>query len=159
MTPDELAKTGTEHAHQRALFAWARMAEDFGFAAAWDAGCYSDKLRAEQFKQTTVADTSAKLLRMLFAIPNGGERNKIVAAKLKAEGVKPGVPDLCLPVACGQFHGLFVELKKPGGTASVSQRDWARDLVAQHYYVALCYGWREAALLLNQYIKLGGHYG
>lgn len=32
-------------------------------------------------------------LRWLFAVPNGGHRNKVAASKLKAEGVKPGVPD------------------------------------------------------------------
>ena len=31
---------------------------------------------------------------LIFAIPNGGQRHKAVAAKLKAEGVKSGVPDL-----------------------------------------------------------------
>ncbi len=37
-------------------------------------------------------------LALLYAIPNGGDRHKAVAAKLSAEGVKSGVPDLCLPV-------------------------------------------------------------
>ena len=36
-------------------------------------------------------------LRLLYAIPNGGHRHKAMSAELKAEGVKPGVPNLCLP--------------------------------------------------------------
>ena len=48
-------------------------------------------------------------LKMLYAIPNGGARNAITGALLKAEGVKPGVPDLCLPVARGKYHGLYIE--------------------------------------------------
>src|SRR5690348_18167176 len=46
-------------------------------------------------------------LRLLYAVPNGGDRNKIVAAKMKREGVKPGVPDYCLPGARSGFHGLY----------------------------------------------------
>ena len=39
--------------------------------------------------------------RVSFAIPNGGHRHKAVAGKLKAEGVKAGVPDIFIayPIA------------------------------------------------------------
>lgn len=51
----------------------------------------------------------------LFAIPNGGARNPVVGAKLKAEGVRRGIPDLCLAVPAipgGDCHyALFMELK------------------------------------------------
>ena len=46
-----------------------------------------------------------------FAVPNGGQRNKIVAAKLKAEGVKSGVPDICIVAGGGMAY--FLEVKKP----------------------------------------------
>jgi hypothetical protein len=49
-----------------------------------------------------------------FAIPNGGKRNVITATKLKAEGVKAGVPDLCI-VHDGQ--AFFLEVKRPASTA------------------------------------------
>jgi len=48
---------------------------------------------------------------IIFAIPNGGQRNTIVAAKMKAEGVTAGVPDLFVPHAVEPYHGLFIELK------------------------------------------------
>ena len=35
-------------------------------------------------------------LQFLYHIPNGGFRNPAEAASLKKQGVKPGVPDLCL---------------------------------------------------------------
>ena len=48
-----------------------------------------------------------------FAIPNGGKRNVITAKKLKAEGVKPGVPDLCI-IKDGM--AFFLEIKRPKST-------------------------------------------
>jgi len=47
---------------------------------------------------------------MYFAIPNGGKRNLIVAKKLKAEGVKAGVPDICI-IHDGMTY--FLEVKRP----------------------------------------------
>lgn len=44
-----------------------------------------------------------------FAVPNGGHRNKLTAAKLKAEGVKPGVADIII-LWRGRF--IAIELKK-----------------------------------------------
>ena len=44
-------------------------------------------------------------LGLLYHIPNGGKRDKLEAARLKLEGVKAGVPDLCLPVARGGAQG------------------------------------------------------
>lgn len=56
----------------------------------------------------------------IFAIPNGGQRNVVVAAKMKAEGVSRGVPDLYVPA-----WGLWIEMKRTKGWAlSPEQRDW-----------------------------------
>ena len=51
-------------------------------------------------------------LNCMFAIPNGGLRNPVVARKLKAEGVKSGVSDIFLSVARGGYHGLYIEMKR-----------------------------------------------
>lgn len=56
----------------------------------------------------------------IFAIPNGGHRNLKVAAKLKAEGVAAGAPDLYVP----EWH-LWIEMKRrSGGRVSPAQSDW-----------------------------------
>ena len=75
ITPEGLAAAGTEHAHQKAIFCWA----------------------ANNFNKWPE-------LQLMFAIPNGGTRGDdkksrtIRGGKLKAEGVKAGVPDIFLPV-------------------------------------------------------------
>lgn len=93
-------------------------------------------------------------LGMLFAIPNGGLRNKVVAAKLKAEGVKPGVPDLFLSVARKSFHGLYIEMKAKTGKVSDNQKKWIARLSHQKYAVQVCYGFEEAVNTIVWYLGL-----
>ena len=93
-------------------------------------------------------------LRLLFAVPNGGTRDRIEAKHLKAQGVKPGVPDMCLPVARGGWHGLFIELKRQkGGRVSDAQRRWIADLERQGYRAEVACGWREAATIIQEYLE------
>lgn len=92
-------------------------------------------------------------LRLLYHCPNGSLRDKVVALKLKRQGVKKGVPDLFLPVARGGFHGLFIELKrKKGGTVSPEQKQWLADLEAEHYRAVVCHGGEEACEVLYKYL-------
>jgi hypothetical protein len=54
----------------------------------------------------------------LFAVPNGGRRDKRTAAKLKAEGVVAGVSDLILLLPNKSYGALLIELKTPKGRQS-----------------------------------------
>ena len=95
-------------------------------------------------------------LALLFHIPNGGKRSRAVAGKMKAEGVKRGVLDYCLPVPVDPFHGFFLELKAPGRTyPSTDQRDFMRDLSAQGYAVGWVRGWEAARSALIRYLRGG----
>lgn len=69
----------------------------------------------------------------IFAIPNGGARDKATAGKLKAEGVRAGIPDLFCAVPSGQFAGLFIELKVTGGRVRQSQQEWIQRLRRRGY--------------------------
>ncbi len=92
-------------------------------------------------------------LALLFAIPNGGHRDIRVAAKLKAEGVQAGVPDLCLPVARGGFHGLWIELKAGKNTARPAQLAWIDRLRAQGYVATVERGWERARQTIEDYLE------
>jgi len=90
----------------------------------------------------------------MFHIPNGGSRHKVEARKLKEQGVKAGVPDVCLPVARGGYHGLYVELKRiKGGKVSSDQQDWIKALAAEGYMAVVCRGWNEAAEAILKYLR------
>lgn len=74
---------------------------------------------------------------------------------MKAAGVKPGVPDMFLPVAREGCHGLYIELKRrDGGRVSTEQTAWMEALARQGYKTALCHGWDAAREEIQRY--LGG---
>jgi hypothetical protein len=95
-------------------------------------------------------------LSLLYHVPNGGSRHKAEAWALRRGGVQAGVPDLCLPVARGRFHGLYIELKRTeGGRVSDAQSEWIDSLRAQGYLVKVCKGWRAAADVIIHYLDSG----
>lgn len=93
-------------------------------------------------------------LALLYAVPNGGARSRKTAVDLKAEGVKPGVPDYCLPVARGGFHGLYLELKTAKGAVRPAQRAWLAALTEQGYMAVVCRQWEQAWATLRDYLAL-----
>ena len=93
-------------------------------------------------------------LSRLHAIPNGGKRNIVVAKKLKAEGVKAGVSDLCMTVPRGEYHGLYIEMKAIGGRLSDAQSEWINRSKENDYAAFVCYGAKEAIEILEWYLKL-----
>lgn len=112
----------------------------------------------EQAAVITACETLSRFypeLELLYHIPNGGSRNQIEAAKLKRLGVRAGVPDLCLPVARGKYHGLYIEMKRQeGGRLSEHQKQWIERLRRQGYAAIRCDGHQQAVNALLNYMKL-----
>lgn len=78
-----------------------------------------------------------RLGRLLwFAVPNGGSRNIIEAANLKRQGLRAGVPDLCVIPKVGPV--CFIELKSEEGTLSRLQSLWLQNLVEYGCPVRVC---------------------
>lgn len=96
-------------------------------------------------------------VRLIYAIPNGSYFGGDAVtrarrgARMKAQGVKPGVPDLCLPVARGGWHGLYIEMKAPKGRATHEQAAWIIDLTDQGYKAVVCHGHKEAISAVQEY--------
>ena len=85
----------------------------------------------------------------IFHIPNGGHRSISVAKKLKAEGVRPGVPDLFIPA-----WRIWIEMKRTkGGRVSKEQKEWADYLRGVGYVVIIATGARDASLQLLQVLR------
>lgn len=118
--------------------------------------------RAEQvalLQWCAVRERTCPALALLYAIPNGGQRDVRVAARMKAEGVKPGVPDLHLPVARHGQHGLYIELKRRAsrmgrGRVRPAQQWWHDRLRLEGYRVVVCEGWDAARDAIMEYLGL-----
>jgi hypothetical protein len=86
-------------------------------------------------------------------VPNGGRRDIITGANLKQQGLRAGIPDLCLPVPRGQYHGLYLELKSADGRLQKNQRMWLDELSAQGYKTATAYSFAEARQVIENYLN------
>lgn len=100
-------------------------------------------------------------LDLLYAIPNGaglrhsvknGRRYSPEAQKLKAEGMRPGVPDLCLPVARKGWHGLYIEMKYKKNKPSAAQEAYLNRLTEQNYLAVVCWSAEETIETLVDYL-------
>lgn len=96
-------------------------------------------------------------LKLIYHVPNGGSRNTLEAANLKRQGVKAGVPDLCLPVARNGFHGLYIEMKYGKNKTTENQKEWLEELTAQGYFTTVCYGAEEAERIIARYLQFPGY--
>lgn len=113
-----------------------------------------DRIQANVIKwsQQPTVRKAYPCLKMLYHIPNERQCTPQQGRLLKMLGVKPGVPDLCLPVPCGKFHGLYIELKTENGKPSPAQEWWRAELRAEGYAAAICYGFDAAVTTIVRYL-------
>ena len=91
---------------------------------------------------------------LIYAIPNGGQRNVIVASKLKAEGVLSGVPDLHIPIAKKGSNGLYIELKNgKAGKVSDNQQTIMEKLQSEGYQCEVCRSFDEFRTIIDNYMQ------
>ncbi|MEP7339343.1 MAG: hypothetical protein ABI977_16520, partial [Acidobacteriota bacterium] len=120
-----------EHRHQVAVFQW----------------------RAAKVRQFP-------FLARMYAVPNGGSRNAMEAASLKAEGLLPGVSDIVLPRPLRGYHGLYIELKDLGresekdGGLSPAQLTFLQGVSEDGHFSAVAYGSNQAIDILEWYIGI-----
>ena len=87
----------------------------------------------------------------ILAIPNGSQRSRTTGARLKAEGVVAGVPDLLVPA-----WNLWVEMKRAdGGAVSAVQKEWHRYLESIDHTVIVCAGFLQAKAKVEELVKRG----
>ena len=129
----------TEHDEQVAIFEWAKMME----------GRWPE-------------------LALLHAIPNGAKTpyKKIRSRRsgkaiqysperlrLMKEGLKPGVPDICLPSPRGNYHGLYIELKHGKNKHTDEQKWWLEMLSKQGYRAIACWEAEGAIKAITGYLN------
>lgn len=97
-------------------------------------------------------------LDLAFAVPNGaplggGKLGAIRANALKAEGLRPGTPDLVIPSPRGGYFGLFIEMKARKGTLSENQEQFLAQAERYGYMCFVAYGADEAIEFLEKYLN------
>ena len=91
---------------------------------------------------------------LIWANPNGGKRDARTGARLKAEGVKAGVPDITVAIARGAYKGLYLEMKRTkAGRVSQEQRDMLANLNAAGYLALAVRGCESAWAALTDYLE------
>ena len=90
---------------------------------------------------------------VFMAIPNGSARNPWTAKNLKDEGVLSGAPDLLLLVPRHGFAGLCIEMKKPGGKVSESQKAFKKTVERFKYKYVVCYSVDEFKAVMADYLE------
>lgn len=90
-------------------------------------------------------------------VPNGGQRHPAVAKKLKAEGVKAGVPDVLVFEECRGGYmdrtfcdGLALELKVGRNKPTAAQVEWHERLRKSGWRVEVCYTLDEVFGILRE---------
>lgn len=118
----------TESEEQKALFLWA----------AYNSGRHPE-------------------LKWMYHVPNEGKRSVQRGAQMRAEGLKKGVPDVCLPVQRHGHGALYIEMKRVrGGRLTDEQKEWAEGLTRCGNLVRRCNGWEQAVEAIEDYLREGG---
>lgn len=150
----------SESAHQQYFFAYCAIAYRRGFKDAdrW--------LKTGHLGVKNIENPAVPALEWIHSVPNGAmfgdsvKSRAIRAGKMKAEGLRPGIPDIFLPYPANFLCGLYIEMKrqdkkpKRGGKGGLSDeqiafRDYCRN---NNYGWNVCYGAFEAIEILKQYL-------
>jgi hypothetical protein len=167
MNPSQLVNSTktrqSEHAHQAAYFCWIS-----------NIAPHPTPNHPNHDHLTLSNLAHLAHLSRAFAIPNGGQRDPVSGSRLKAEGVRPGVPDVFVPIPIynpplhhpfptkpfATLHGLWLEFKRPTtdqqncGQLSKHQIEYQKFLTSQGYAYRVVYSWHEAALATLEYLQI-----
>ena len=137
---------------------------------AWDGAGPKKKRRAksdiptEREEQVRLAKYLDSLGLLWCHVPNEGHGGRgkgaqIKGARLRAEGLKSGVPDVLIFNQCSvisdkeELHrsGCAIELKRQkGGRVSAAQKEWLEGLRRAGWVAEVCNGFEEAQKLIKE---------
>jgi hypothetical protein len=110
------------------------------------------------------------LADLLVGYPAGNKMNLLTAVRMKAMGLRPGMPDLQLLIPkiyyktlapSGMYFikettfcpGMFIEMKSERGKLSKLQKEFHNKLRTLHYTIVTCYSFEEAKCEIQKYLK------
>lgn len=75
-------------------------------------------------------------------------------ARLKAKGVKSGVPDCLIFEPCNGFNGLSIELKIKPNKPTANQKEWLKRLKKHNWITEVCYTFEDAKEIIDNYLTI-----
>ena len=91
-------------------------------------------------------------LEAMFHVTNEGKRSRQNGAALRRGGLKSGVPDVWLPVANGNYHGLVIEMKAEKNRVTAEQKEWLLRQAGNGWKACACWGFEAAATIIAEYL-------
>lgn len=110
--------------------------------------------QTELFSWIRLFEPQFPVLGLIYHTPNGEKRDKATAGRLKAMGVRAGVPDICVPVARHNRHGLYIEMKVGTNKPTEVQKKFMRLLMSEGYAVRVAYSHEQAREMIVNYLNL-----
>jgi hypothetical protein len=89
------------------------------------------------------------------SFPNQGRRSAANASRMKAEGLKKGIPDVVIFQPSKGYHGMFIEFKHGKMVVSPEQRQMIELLTNRDYYCCTCWELETAIKELKDYLTEG----
>ena len=118
------------------------------------AGQYEADEQKLLFEWMEYAEVLYPELQLCFHIVNEGARSYRYGHELRKQGMKAGVPDVCLPVPRGGYGALYIEMKRTnGGRVSEAQKWWIDKLNAAGNLAVVCHGFDEAKDAILAYLQ------
>lgn len=102
--------------------------------------------------QKTVASYLDWHRYLWFHPVNEGKRSVQLSSMMKAQGMKAGVPDVCILEPRNGYHGLFIELKVEGNRPTEKQLEWIKRLSERGYATAVCWSADDAIKVVEEYM-------
>lgn len=110
------------------------------------------RMQSEFFKQVSIFFPTLPS-KLLFAVPNGGSRNKIEAANLKRQGATAGVADVICLIPKNGFASLCIEFKTPIGRQSDEQKEFQRQAETCKSKYVIVRSVKDAIQALRNYLS------
>jgi hypothetical protein len=110
-----------------------------------------------QFKEDNLQMQVAKYLDLLGLVwshvANERRTSPQAGRRLKAKGVKSGVPDCLIFTPSTQYKGLAIELKIYPNKPTANQKKWLKTLELFGWCVKVCYSFDEAKEIIDKYLE------
>lgn len=97
--------------------------------------------------------TYPRAFKVAHHIANEGKRSIAGGARLKAQGLKAGIPDIHIPIGLKGYHSLYIELKVPPNKLTDSQVSMKKNLELEGNLCYVCYSLDEAMKVTTDYME------